>query len=56
MNRRMDEVAQKLMTFTTTWGLYRPTLMMFGMSPASQEWQDFMDDNYNNYAKCILFH
>lgn len=47
MNRRMDEEAQKLMTITTPWGLYRPTFMMFGMSPAPQEWQDFMDEHFN---------
>ncbi|XP_045445754.1 uncharacterized protein K02A2.6-like [Melitaea cinxia] len=47
MNRRMDGEAQKLMTLTTPWGLYRPTFMMFGMASAPQEWQDFMDKHFN---------
>lgn len=47
MNRRMDEEAQKLMTLVTPWGLYRPTFMMFGMSPAPLDWQELMDQHFN---------
>lgn len=47
MNLRMDEEAQKLMTLITPWGHYRPTFMIFGMSPAPLDWQELMDQHFN---------
>lgn len=55
INRKMDDNSQKLLTLTTPWGLYRPTFMMFGISPASLGWQEFMDFHFKNIPNVYCY-